>query len=202
MSLSKWKKATLFPSRFPLSLPAKAPVCAGNWRLVCLHGETHKRSLITKPNWVLMSSLCSLRSKKCSVPSLCNWRLVEGGLWGGGDRGLEKDEFVPYASFPHISLLLFCWATLHNYLWTCFIRKGPVPLLFHLRCENPARDHRLFRCIFVTDSTTHPFIHRRPRYRVNSWLMDSCQTGSPPPKSDNIRISVIISNRRLYWFKS
>ena len=52
------KKATLFfcardyfLRAFPLS---KAPMCAGNWRLGCLHGEMHKRSLITKPNWVLM----------------------------------------------------------------------------------------------------------------------------------------------------
>ena len=44
-----------FLRAFPLS---KAPMCAGNWRLGCLHGEMHKRSLITKPNWVLMWSLC------------------------------------------------------------------------------------------------------------------------------------------------
>lgn len=97
VSLSKWKKATLFPSRFPLSLPVKAPVCAGNWRLVCLHGETHKRSLITKPNWVLMSSLCSLRSKKCSVPSLCNWRLGKGG---GQRQGIRERWVCPVRFLP------------------------------------------------------------------------------------------------------
>lgn len=94
VSLSKWKKATLFPP----SLPAKAPVCAGNWRLVCLHGETHKRSLITKPNWVLMSSLCSLRSKKCSVPSLCNWRL--GGVGGWQIQGIRERWVCPVRFLP------------------------------------------------------------------------------------------------------
>lgn len=155
------KKGNTFPSRFLLSLPAKAPVC---WQLKI--GLSARGNAQARPHYQTKLSSDVDSVYFWGVKSAAFLLFVIGG-WEEGrrrrDRGLEKDEFVPYASPSHISLLLFCWATLHNYLWTCFIRKGPLPPLFHLRRQNSARHHRLCRCIFVTGSTTCTFIHGGPR---------------------------------------
>lgn len=131
VSLFKWKKATLFQVDFLWAFPLKPPcvLAIEDWS-VCM-GKCS--STVSLPNQIEFRcrACVFLRSKKCSVPSLCNWRL------GRGAEARRQGIRERWVCFSYISLLLFCWAMLHNYLWTCFISKGPVPvpLLFHLLCE-------------------------------------------------------------------
>lgn len=129
VSLFKWKKATLFQVDFLWAFPLKPPcvLAIEDWS-VCMGKCT---STVSLPNQIEFRcrACVFLRSKKCSVPSLCNWRL------GRGAEAQRQGIRERWVCFSYISLLLFCWAMLHNYLWTCFISKGPVPLLFHLLCE-------------------------------------------------------------------
>lgn len=78
VSLSKWKKATLFRVDFFWAFPLKPPcvLAIEDWS-VCTGKRTSAASL---PNQIeFWCRLCVfLRSKKCSVPSLCNWRLGRG----------------------------------------------------------------------------------------------------------------------------
>lgn len=200
VSFPNEKKATLFHVDFLWAFLLKPPcvLAIEDWP-VCMGKCT---STVSLPNQIeFRCRVCVFpRSKKCSIPSLCNWRL------GRGAEARRQGIRERWVCFSHISLFLFCWATLHNYLWTCFMSKGLVPPLFRL-C------HKIICSTDASLSLTvrHAHLSQDSRgiftqccvfgYRINGWLMDSCQTGCPPPKSDNFRISVIISNRRSYWFK-
>lgn len=194
------KKGNTFPSRFRWAFPLKPPcvLAIEDWS-VCMGKCT---STVSLPNQIeFRCRVCVFpRSKKCSVPSLCNWRL------GRGAEARRLGIRERWVCFSHISLLLFCWAALRNYRWTCFKSKGPVPLLFRLRretiCPADASLSLPVQRAHLSEESRGIFTRCGVfGYRIHGWLMDSCQTACPPPKSDNFRISVIIPNRRSYWSK-
>lgn len=154
VSLSKWKKATLFQVDFLWAFPLKPPcvLAIEDWS-VCMGKCT---STVSLPNQIeFRCRVCVFpRSKKCSIPSLCNWRMGRGAeAWRLGIR--ER-----WVCFSRISLLPFFLGYVTQL----------SPNVFHKQRSSSAsvpsllRDHLPYRCIFVTYSATCTFIRREPRY--------------------------------------